>query len=107
MKITLKKETNLKIDMEDLMNECINTIDCIKSRTKRGLCAPYYEHLSEVVQENLEFLYSIDFDFYDNGQEKIVVITNNLLVWCVENHYPQEYHDLINFFHKEEDYEED
>ena len=107
MEIVLKKETKLDIEMIDLMNECISRIEWLKSRKERGRYTPDYENLGDVIRISLEYLYDVDFDFYDNSQEKINVIANNLLFWCLENHYPQEYHDLINFFREEEEEEEE
>lgn len=111
MNVVLKKETNLEIDMENLMNECISRIDWLKCRKERGRYTPDYEDLEEVVQISLEYLYGIDFDFYDNSRQIIITTTGKLLVWCRENRHYQEHHTLTTFFHKQEeekrDYEED
>ena len=106
MNVVLKKEANLKIDMENLINECVNRIDWVKCRRERGRYAPDYEDLEEVVQISLEYLYDIDFNFYDNSKQIIMTITDKLLVWCLKNDYYQEYHTLTTFFHKEEEEEE-
>ena len=94
MKVTFRKETNLDINMSNLMDECIDRLDWQQKRAAQGRYSPDYENLNSLVQESLEFLYDIDPYDYDNSREVIVVVAKNLLLWCLENDYIEEHNRL-------------
>lgn len=94
MKVTFRKETNLKINMMNLMDECIDRLDWIQKRAERGHYAPDYENLESLVQESLEFLYDIELYDYDNSREVITIVAKNLLLWCLENDCIEEHNRL-------------
>ena len=96
MKVTFKKEVDLKISMDRLMDECIDRLDWQQRRMERGRYTPDYENLNSLVQESLEFLYDIDTYDYDNGNDIITVIAKNLLIWCLEKDYIEEHNRLEN-----------
>ena len=94
MKVTFRKEVDLKIDMGRLMDECIDRLDWQQRRRERGHYAPDYENLNSLVQESLEFIYDIETYEYDNSLELISSISKNLLLWCLENDYIEEHNRL-------------
>jgi hypothetical protein len=94
MKVAFRKEINLDINMSGLVDECIDRLDWQQKRAAQGRYSPDYEDLFSLVQESLEFMYDIDAYEYDNGSEQIIVITKNLLLWCLENDYIEE-HDRL------------
>lgn len=94
MKVAFRKEINLDINMSGLVDECIDRLDWQQKRAAQGRYSPDYEDLFSLVQESLEFMYDIDILEYDNGSEQIIVITKNLLLWCLENDYIEE-HDRL------------
>jgi hypothetical protein len=94
MKVTFRKEINLDINMNGLVDECIDRLNWQQKRAAQGRYSPDYEDLFSLVQESLEFMYDIDAYEYDNGSEQIIVITKNLLLWCLENDYIEE-HDRL------------
>ena len=98
MKVTFRKEVNLRIDMSRLMDECIDRLDWQKRRIERGHYTPDYENLNSLVQESLEFIYDIDAYEYDNSLELISSISKNLLLWCLENDYIEEHNRLEEMY---------
>ena len=94
MKVTFKKEVDLRIDMSLLMDECIERLEWRKRRIERGHYTLDYENLDALVQESFEFLYDIEVYEYNNGLELISSITKNLLLWCLENDYIEEHNQL-------------
>ena len=87
MKVTLRKEFDLSIDMHRLMNECIDHLNDFFS---------YYEDLNLLVRASLEDLYHVNLRGYDNTKEVITVVAKNLLLWCLENNYIKEHDQLKN-----------
>ena len=98
MKVTFRKEVNLKISLETLMDECIDRLDYQKRRMERGHYTPDYENLNSLVQEALEFIYDIDAYEYDNSLELIPSISKNLLLWCLEHDYIEEHNRLESLY---------
>ena len=98
MKVTFRKEVNLRIDMSRLMDECIDRLDWQKRRIERGHYTPDYENLNSLVQESLEFIYDIETYEYDNSLEFIQYISKNLLLWCLENDYIEEHNRLEEMY---------
>lgn len=94
MKVTFRKEVDLRIDMSRLMDECIDRLDWQQRRMAQGRYTPDYENLNSLVQESLEFLYDIELYDYDNSREVIIVIAKNLLLWCLENDCLEEHNRL-------------
>lgn len=93
MKVVFRKEFKLEVDMEDLMNECIDRLEWARRRAARGLYTPCGD-LEFLVQESLGYIYDIDLYDYDNTNEIVTVIAKNLLLWCVEHNFLEEYNRL-------------
>lgn len=87
MKVTFRKEFDLKINMHRLMQKCV-----------RMLTADFtlYDNLEHLVYSCLELLYDVDLYGYDNTNEVITVVTKNLLLWCLENNHIKEHDQLKN-----------
>ena len=98
MKVTFRKEVNLRIDMSRLMDECIDRLDWQKRRIERGHYTPDYENLNSLVQESLEFIYDIETYEYDNSLELISSISKNLLLWSLENDYIEEHNRVEEMY---------
>ena len=98
MKVTLKTEKQLNINMDKLLDECIDRLDWQQHRAEQGRLRGglEYENLEELVNDSLEFLYGENPRDYDNGQEVLEVIANKLLDWCIENDYDMEHERLVN-----------
>jgi hypothetical protein len=90
VKVTLRNEVNLNVDMSRLMDECIDRLNWQERRKERGYMGDY-DTLEELVADSIEFIYDVDIYYYDNGLEVREVITKNLLVWCAENDYTEEH----------------
>lgn len=97
MKITLRNEINLNVDMDKLMDECIDRLDWQQRRKERGHMGDY-SSLEDLVADSIEFIYDVDVYYYDNGAEVRDVIVKNLLLWCAENDYTEEHNRLSELY---------
>ena len=93
MKVTFRKETEVKINLEELMLECIDRLDWQDRRIAEGRARTFeYQYLSTLVRDSIEFLCPTvdDISCFDNGDEVLEVICKNLLLYCVEKDYLEE-----------------
>ena len=97
MKYTFKKEINFDIDMNTLMNECMNRFEYYQRNLARGLDN---RHLEDLIRERLELGYDANIDLcdYDNTNEVLQIISKNLLVWCLEHNHTEEYLKLKELY---------
>ena len=87
MKVSFRKELDLKINMHRLMQKCVGMLTADFT---------LYNNLEDLVYNCLELLYDVDLYGYDNTNEVITVVTKNLLLWCLESNHIKEYDQLKN-----------
>lgn len=93
MKVIFRKETEVKINLEELMLECIDRLNWQDRRIAEGRSRTFdYQYLSTLVRDSIEFLYPTvdDISCFDNDDEVLEVICKNLLLYCVEKDYLEE-----------------
>lgn len=90
MKVTLRTETQLNINLDDLLDECVERLDYQAKRIESGRTGYEYGTLEELINDSLETMYNDNPRNYDNGQEVLDVIAKNLLLHCIENEYLEE-----------------
>lgn len=96
MKYTFKKEINFDIDMNTLMNECMSRFEYYQRNLARG----FDNHLEDLIRERLELGYGANINLcdYDNTNEVLQIISQNLLAWCLENNHTEEYLKLKELY---------
>ena len=90
MKVTFYRKDEINIDLEWMAQKLVSLI---RFNLKHRIEDPIQDLVVVCLEDGCSRYLLDDFELYDNYYDLLEVITNNIIVWCVENN--ELFYDII------------